>query len=302
MAPAFRRGATQRRRVGSLLLALSAGPLPFVLPSLILLTFVIAYPALDAFYLSLTHGSLIRTEGFVGLANYIDLASSPDFLNALRFSAVFAVASIVACYVIGLALAVLMQQTMPARGVLRVLLLLPWIIPSVVAVVGWRWMVGNDHAFVNQVIGLFGGKPIYFLSSYNWAAVVVIVIKVWRSVPFMMLSLLAALQGIDRSVYEAAAIDGASRLQSFLFVTLPQIRGVSIVLCLLMTIWTVNDFDTPWLLTQGGPANSTENLVVIAYRYTFNRSDVGHGSAVAIATLVVLMVLVVFALRQQRTA
>ena len=96
---------------------------------------------------------------------------------------------------------------------------------------------------------------------------IVILIKIWVSFPFMMLSLLAALQAVDRSLYEAAEIDGATRWQAFMHVTMPEIRGVSIVLCILMTIWTVNDFDTPWLLARGGPANATENLVVHAYRY-----------------------------------
>ena len=127
-----------------------------------------------------------------------------------------------------------------------------------------------------------------------------IVIKIWRSFPFMMLSLLAAVQGIDRSLYEAAEIDGATPWQSFLQITMPQLKDISIVLCLLMTIWTVNDFDTPWLLTQGGPASATENLVLLAYRYTFGRNNVGLGSATSFVTLIILMVLVVVLLRRQR--
>ena len=127
-----------------------------------------------------------------------------------------------------------------------------------------------------------------------------IVIKIWRSFPFMMLSLLAAVQGIDRSLYEAAEIDGATPWQSFLQITMPQLKDISIVLCLLMTIWTVNDFDTPWLLTQGGPASATENLVLLAYRYTFGRNNVGLGFATSFVTLIILMVLVVVLLRRQR--
>ncbi len=142
--------------------------------------------------------------------------------------------------------------------------------------------------------------PVYFLSDSRWAVVSVIVIKIWRSFPFMMLSLLAALQGIDQSLYEAAEMDGASRRQAFLYVTLPQLKDISIVLCLLMTIWTVNDFDTPWLLTQGGPANATENLILLAYRYTFGRNNVGLGSATSFITLLLLMVLVVILLRRRR--
>ena len=116
----------------------------------------------------------------------------------------------------------------------------------------------------------------------------------------MMLSLLAALQSIDQTLYEAAAIDGATGWQKFRFITLPQLRNVSIVLCLMMMIWTVNDFDTPWLLGQGGPANATQNLVILAYRYTFERNNVGMGSATSFVTLFGLMILVAIVLRLQR--
>lgn len=275
-------------------------PFLFVLPSLLLLALVIAYPVISAVYLSMTNGTLIKPGAFVGFDNYLRLLRSPDFLRALQFSAIFAIANVVGCYTIGLALAVLMHQKMPARGLLRVLLLLPWIIPSVVATVGWRWMVGSETALINQLLQAVGVDPIYFLSEDHWAIATVIAIKIWRSVPFMMLSLLAALQSIDKSLYEAASIDGATKWQSFVFVTLPQLRGVSVVLCLLMMIWTVNDFDTPWLLTQGGPANSTQNLVVLSYLYTFNRSNVGMGAATALVTLIILMILVFASLRQQR--
>jgi ABC-type sugar transport system permease subunit len=275
-------------------------PAILLAPSLLLLAVVIAYPMLQGFYFSLTDGSLMKGGDFIGLDNYGKLLSQPAFWHSLRFSAIFALCNIAGCYLLGLVLALLLQMDMPGRGAFRVLLLLPWIVPSLVSIVSWRWMVNDERALFNQVITLFGGDPVFFLSDSGWAVTVVILVKIWRSFPFMMLSLLAALQSIDRSLYEAAAIDGATRWQSFWNVTLPQIRNISIVLCLLMTIWSVNDFDTPWLLAQGGPANATENLVVLAYRYTFARNDVGMGAATSFITLFVLMALVFFLLRLQR--
>lgn len=275
-------------------------PTILLTPSILLLLIVIAYPMVQGLFFSFTDGSLMKAGNFVGIDNYLKLLNSPAFYRSLRFSAIFAVCNIAGCYLLGLGLALLLQKDMPGRGIFRVLLLLPWIVPSLVSIVSWRWMVADDSALFNQIIKLFGGSPIYFLSDSNWAVTIVILIKIWRSFPFMMLSLLAALQSIDRSLYEAAAIDGATRWQSFWNVTLPQIKNISIVLCLLMTIWTVNDFDTPWLLAQGGPANATENLVVLAYRYTFARNDVGMGAATSFITLFVLMALVFFLLRLQR--
>ena len=129
--------------------------------------------------------------------------------------------------------------------------------------------------------------------------VAVIVIKIWRSFPFMMLSLLAALQVIDKSLYEAVKIDGANRWQVFWNITMPHIKNISIIQAILMVIWSINDFETPFLFTQGGPSNATENLILLSYRYTFGRNDVGRGSAVAIVTLVILALFATFMMRQQ---
>ncbi len=267
---------------------------------MILIAFVIAYPMVQGLWYSFTNGSLLKAGKFVGFSNYVKLLGEPSFWHALRFSLIFAVANIIGCYSLGLGLALILQREFPGRGLFRVLFLLPWIVPSLVAVVSWRWLMNDEHALFNQVVTFFGGDPVYFLSNSNWAVVMVILIKIWRSFPFMLLSLLAALQTIDRTLYEAAEIDGATSWQSFWHVTLPAIKGISVVLCLLMTIWTVNDFDTPWLLNQGGPANATENLVVLAYRYTFARNDVGMGATVSFVTLGILLMIFVAVLRLQK--
>ena len=157
-------------------------------------------------------------------------------------------------WALGLALALLLNQDIPARGFFRVALLLPWIIPSIVSIVSWRWLISDQTGLVNVALGAFGIRPIYFLSTGRLATFSVIVVKIWRSFPFMMLSLLAALQTINHESYEVASIDGAGSWQSFRFITLPQLMPISIVLWILMTIWSVNDFETPWLLTQGGPS------------------------------------------------
>jgi ABC-type sugar transport system permease subunit len=203
-------------------------------------------------------------------------------------------------HLLGLGLAVLLNTDVPGRGWIRVALLIPWVVPSVVAVASWRRLVEDRSGLVNVVLESVGLDPVYFLSSPNTAMAAVIIVKIWRSFPFMMIALLAALQSLDHELYEAAAIDGATRWRAFVHITLPQIQTMSIVLWILMTIWTVNDFDTPWLLTQGGPSNSTENLIVLAYRQTFVGTNVGMGSAVAFATLVILAALSVVLLRKRR--
>jgi ABC-type sugar transport system permease subunit len=275
-------------------------PYFLLLPSIALIGGIIFYPFLTGVYYSLREGSLLRLEGFVGLNNYLTLFKQPDFRNALYFSLIFAAFNVFGCYAVGLVLAMMLNQNIPAQGFLRVCLLLPWVIPSVVSMMSWRWLIADEKGFVNIVLNALGIGPIYFLSTPSLAIFSVIMVKIWRSFPFMMLSLLAALQTIDRNLYEAAQLDGASRWQLFRYITFPHLTGISVVLWILMTIWTVNDFDTPFLLTQGGPSNATENLVLLAFRYTFRSNDVGLGSAVAVVSLIILMVLALILLRQQR--
>lgn len=281
-------------------LRFDAFPYLLLLPSLVLIALINVYPFATGFLYSLQDGTLIQAGEFVGIANYSQLLSDPEFLHALWFSALFAFFGVLGSYAVGLGLALLLNQDIPARGFFRVSLLLPWIIPSIVSIVSWRWMIADQSGLVNQVLRILGIGPVYFLSSGGWAMFSVIVVKIWRSFPFMMLSLLAALQAINREMYEATAVDGAGPWQSFRFITFPLLVPVSIVLWILMTIWSVNDFDTPYLLTMGGPSNATENLSVLSYLDTFNRTQIGVGAAVAFTTMLILMVFAIIMLGTQR--
>jgi ABC-type sugar transport system permease subunit len=276
-------------------------PLPYLLllPSLALIFMIEFYPFINGISFSLHRGTLLGTGAFVGVGNYLRLFNSPSFYNSLWFSFIFAFFNVLISYLLGLALALFLNLDFPGRGFCRVALLIPWIVPAVVSIVSWKWLIADRGGLVNIMLGSFGIGPIYFLSESGWAMVAVIVIKIWRSFPFMMLSLLAALQVIDRTLYEAGKIDGASPWQLFRHITMPHLKNISIVQAILMIIWSINDFETPFLLTQGGPANATENLILLSYRYTFGRNDVGLGSAVAILTLIVLMVLSTLMMRQQ---
>jgi ABC-type sugar transport system permease subunit len=276
-------------------------PLPYflLLPSVALIFLIEFYPFVSGVSFSFHKGSLLGTGPFVGLGNYQRLFNSASFYNALWFSFIFAFFNVLMSYLLGLALALFLNLDFPGRGFCRVALLVPWIVPAVVSIVSWKWLIADRGGLVNIILGSFGIGPIYFLSQSGWAMVAVIVIKIWRSFPFMMLSLLAALQVIDRSLYEAGRLDGANSWQLFRYITMPHLKNISIIQAILMIIWSINDFETPFLLTQGGPSNATENLILLSYRYTFGRNDVGLGSALAILTLIVLMVLSTLMMRQQ---
>lgn len=270
-----------------------------VIPSLLLILIINLYPFATGFMYSLRDGTMLKEGNFVGLENYTALLTDSAFHHSLVFSILFALGGVLGSYVIGLALALLLNKDIPFRGFFRVALLIPWIIPSVVSIISWRWMINDQSGLLNLTLTGLGFDPVYLLSTERQAMFAVIVVKIWRSFPFMMLSLLAALQTIDLTLYEAAQIDGAGRWQSFRFITFPHLRDLSIVLWILMTIWSVNDFETPYLLTGGGPSNATENLIILAYRYTFRSNEVGSGTAVAFVTLILLMILAVLLLRRQ---
>jgi len=275
-------------------------PYLLLLPSIALIGVIELYPFITGVSYSFHKGTLLGTGAFVGWLNYQRAFTSPDFYHSLWFSCVFAFFNVLFSYVIGLALALFLNLDFPGRGICRVLLLLPWIVPAVVSIVSWKWLIADRGGLFNILLADFHLGPIYFLSDSTWAMVAVIVIKIWRSFPFMMLSLLAALQVIDKSLYEAAWIDGANTWERFWHITMPHLKNISIIQAILMVIWSINDFETPFLLTQGGPSNATENLILLAYRYTFGRNDVGRGSAVALLTLVILTVLATYMMRLQR--
>jgi ABC-type sugar transport system permease subunit len=280
--------------------AVQSLPYLLLLPSLTLICIIELYPFITGVSYSLHKGTLLGTGAFIGWDNYLRLFASPDFYHSLYFSFIFALFNVVFSYLIGLGLALFLNLDFPGRGFCRVALLIPWIVPAIVSIVSWKWLIADRGGLANIVLGAFGIGPIYFLSDSNWAMVAVIVIKIWRSFPFMMLSLLAALQVIDGTLYEAGKLDGANSWQLFRHITLPHLKNISIVQAILMIIWSINDFETPFLLTQGGPSNATENLILLAYRYTFGRNDVGRGAAVALLTLLILTVLATLIMRQQR--
>jgi ABC-type sugar transport system permease subunit len=232
-------------------------PYLLLLPSLTLICLIELYPFLTGVSYSFHKGTLLSTGNFVALDNYVRLFNSPDFYNSLSFSFFFAFFNVVFSYLIGLGLALFLNLDFPGRGLCRVLLLIPWIVPAVVSIVSWKWLIADRGGLVNIILAAFGLGPIYFLSQSGWAMVAVIVIKIWRSFPFMMLSLLAQLQVIDRTLYEAGKLDGASRWQLFWHITLPHLKNISIVQAILMVIWSIS---VPKELDRAGRVDGCSRL------------------------------------------
>ena len=250
---------------------LSFPTLPYLLllPSIILIFTIELYPFITGTSYSLHKGTLLNTGAFIGLDNYVHLFNSADFYHSLYFSFVFAFFNVLFSYLIGLALALFLNLDFPGRGFCRVALLIPWIVPAIVSIVSWKWLIADRGGLVNIMLQALGIGPIYFLSESGWAMVAVTVIKIWRSFPFMMLTLLAALQVIDRNLYEAAKLDGANSWRLFWHITLPHLRNISIVQAILMVIWSIWTF----LLNSGIVAlGSTVLGIVLAALAGFSMS------------------------------
>lgn len=270
------------------------------IPSIFLLAVAQLYPLIQGILYSFQKGKTTNpSQGWVGLENYVRLFQDPDFWDAVSFSIIFAIGGVVLSYALGLGLALLLVRDIPMRGFLRVGFIIPWVIPPIVGMTAWRWMMQDERGAVNQVLMFFGGDPIYFFNDPTWTVVATIIAKAWRSFPFMLVSLMATLQSLDGTLLEAADIDGASPWKRFWHVVFPQILPMSAILWVLMTIWSVNDYETPFLLTNNSA--SARNMMVFSFDEAIYR-NLGTGSASAVVTLMVLGVLAFFMLRLQKRA
>ena len=271
---------------------------------------LVGYPLARGIYLSLTdatEATMGRTIGmnvipptyeFVGLRNYVEILTSATFLERLAWTIVWTVVCVALHVGIGLGLALLLNRPMRFRAGYRVLLVLPWAIPSFVSAFIWRYLLNGEFGVVNAMLRAAGLPGISWLDDPFWAKVSVIACNVWLGVPFMMLAMLGGLQAIPRELYEAAEVDGASPWQRFRHITLPGLSPVTRTVVLLGTIWTFNQFPVIFLLTKGGPAGATEILVTYAYREAFE--GIRNYSASAAWGMVILALLIVMAATYRR--
>jgi len=266
----------------------------FLWPSLLILVALLIYPLGDVIRLSF-YDSNLKRETWVGLGNYVALLDDPLFWKAFGQTVVFTAASVVLHLVIGLGLALLlnMQLNQTFRSLARGLLIVPWLLAPTVAGMIWVLMLA-PFGVLNGVLARLGLIDINFAPSWlgdpSTALGSVTAMNVWRAFPFFMVMLLAGLQAIPKHLYEAADIDGASGLQKFWHITLPQLRGVITTIVLLDSIWTFRAFDPVFVMTGGGPAHASEVLATVIYFDGFQKLRFGYASAEAMVMFIVLFV------------
>ncbi|WGV28542.1 carbohydrate ABC transporter permease [Halotia branconii] len=269
----------------------------FLTPALILLGIFVIWPIAYLFYLSFTAGSFTSSGIYwIGLKNYWRLLLTPDFWQVLGNTAYFTVATVIPSLAISLGLAVLLDRSLALRGILRSAYFLPSIISLVAAGLGFRWLFQNTGP-VNALLDVFGITPIFWLGDTFWAMPVLIILSIWKQLGFNMVVFLAGLQAIPASRYEAAELDGANAWQQFWHVTLPGLQPTLIFATVTTAIFTLRSFEQVYVITGGGPLNSTNLLVYYIYQEAFAQFDFGYAAAAATVLLAFTLVLVYFQLR-----
>jgi multiple sugar transport system permease protein len=269
-----------------------------VAPVVLMLLGFLAYPFVLALWLSLTDKVIGGEATFIGLRNYQRIWSDSLFQNAVRNTLQFTAISVLLKLPIGFALALLLNEKVMFRKAFRSVVLLPWIIPTVLSAMAWLWMFNPNFSVLNYVIGQLGlGRGIRWVNDPNMALYSVILVNVWRGVPFFGITLLAGIQAIPSELYEATSIDGANRWQRFRHVTLPLVAPVMLITLLLSTIGTFSDFATVYSITGGGPMNATQVLATLSYSTALGAGRMGEGAAISLTMFPFLLILMFWQIR-----
>ncbi|MBN8941883.1 MAG: sugar ABC transporter permease [Rhizobiales bacterium] len=236
--------------------------------------------------------SFIGTPQWVGFDNYLAVIRLPEFWNALVNGLIYSAGSIVLQLVLGIGFALVLNEVFPGRNFVRGLSILPYLLPTVVVVLTFKWMVDGSIGIVTAGIAWLGLPPVSWFESPGAAMASVIFVSVWMWTPFVTTCFLAALQTVPASLYEAARVDGTTAIQRFFHITVPMLKPILTVIVLLRAIWMFNKFDVIWLLTRGGPVSSTEHLAILSYRHAFSLFDIGGGAAIATISFLILSAVV----------
>jgi multiple sugar transport system permease protein len=269
--------------------------LPFLLtgPVVLLVGIGVFYPVIYVVNLSLHAYSPFYspTMRFVGAENYVRLIGDSEFWHSLHVSAIWVAGSVIPQFLLGLGLALLLNERFFARGIIRAIVLLPWVVSGVVTGIIWLWLFDGTIGVLNDLLMKAGLilMPIPWSVQPTTSYLMLFVANAWRGSPFFAIMLLAALQSISPEVYEAAMIDGAGRWQRFWYVTLPLILNAVVISTLLRAIWTFNYVDLIWTMTQGGPVNASRTLALDIFKVAYQDGDFGFAATLAVALCVILL-------------
>ena len=271
-------------------------------PLVLLLLGLVAYPFGVAVQYALSDRTLAEPGRFVGLANVWNLWDNQIYRQTLWNTIVYTIGATVLKLGAGLGLALILNEQLPLKRLIRSAVLLPWIVPTVLSAMAWLWLLTPNFSVLNWILVHAGlsqrGLP--WLTSPALAMFSVILVNTWRGIPFFAITLLAGLQTIPGELYEASAIDGAGTWHRFRHVTLPLLQPILLITLVLSVIWTFSDFQVVYGLTQGGPMNSTHVLATLSYQVGLASGNIGEGAAISLTMLPLLLILIVWQIRHLR--
>ena len=270
---------------------------PYILltPTVLVILVIVVIPIFQSVDLSFRDVEIIRPNMDLGpatLKNYQDLLDSPRFWSSLRFSLIYTALVTLFSYLIGIGTAVLLNQKFHGRRIARLLIVLPWAVPVVVATNIFWWLFNNTYGVINALLmglGLIDKTIDWFLNPAA-AMVAVITTTVWKGYPFFTIMLLAALQAVPHDLYDAAKVDGANSWQAFRRITLPALRSVTGIALLINALWAFREFTVIYVLTGGGPVGATQTLSIMTYLEAFDKFEMGFASAIGVVTLVISVI------------
>lgn len=264
----------------------------FLLPYLLIFSIFRFIPSVGGLVVSFFKWSLGGDPKFIGIDNYVNLAQDGSFYTSIRNTLSFFVLTVPVLVVASLLLAMLLNQKLAGRRVMRTISIIPYVlIPSIVGIM-WNWMFDNNFGLLNYYIKKLGGSPVFWLTDERFALIAVSIVVVWTYIGYDMILFLAGLQGIPKETYEAAEVDGASTFQVFWHITLPLLKPVTMMVSTLTLVNVVQLFDQIYVMTNGGPGTSTLTMVQYMYTSAFTNYELGYGSAIEVVILVLLMVLI----------
>lgn len=263
-----------------------------LLPAILIVGLAVFLPVIESVGMSFSAYKLGRAiRAWDNLANYIALFRSGELFHSLGITFLFTAETVVLLFVLGMILAVILNSMPRANRTLRSVALLPWVVPTVISALMWSWMFQPQYGILNYLVRLFGisESPIAWLANPHYALEAVVIAALWRQLPFMFLMLLAGLQTVPAELYEVAQIDGAGFLRTFFNVSLPLLRNIIRTAVLISVINSFKQFPLFWIMTGGGPVDSTTTLAILSYKHAFLSLNFGQGAAVSTVWLVALL-------------
>lgn len=268
-------------------------PYVYLVPTIVLFIFILAIPIFNLIRYSLGDSNIIQGYNEWNYLKNFKYLTSSKFLGSVKVTLIYVIFGVAGVVFFGTVMALVLDKPLKGLGFFRAIVIIPWVVPQAFAATMWRWVLNAQFGFINQLLMAVGAieKNISFLSKPHVALAVCVVVRIWQGTPFMIMSLLAALQTVPEDIYEAAALDGVNPLQRFFSITLPHIMPVLLTTTLIITAWTMQIFDAVSVLTGGGPARGTQLVALEIYAKAFQQDNLGTACAISLCLLAVLSLL-----------